>query len=560
MDNKEPTIVVEEMLAAIAKDKSLSVEDVKARLSDAVNKGQSHETQVKLYNELNEAVQRLTEVSVSLAEDKVKKLDAEAFEEAAKDRLFEVYKNLPDTDPQKMLIKSTFQVNNNLSNSDTDLILDGTAYEKAMKAPIYKTNDRYDELTDARKANDLLALYVAGKGGVEEALEDDSPYARLKPATLKYCYDRLVKEQIPGIEFLEKGVNGAMDTLVSGQGLEWVPAQILSRNLYEDIWLQLLVAGNFQRFIATGPTFSYPIRTARTRGYCMNQATAVTDFFNQSVGSKVIPSYMGTNLIKFVAQKYGVVTYLSDELEQDAVFPILQAIYGDLAYGAADGIEDAVLNGSSTAALNDLDNQDTDTNRLWANTLDQGDGIRLNTKTSDARFLWNGIRQAILTLGTEATIPKFNASGTLSRANFLSTRALMLKYGVDPTQLFTITGPQSYATMLGFTEVATMEKYAANATVLRGELARMDNIPIIVSPRMYENLNASGVFDNVTTTKKCSLYVHKDAYAFADRMTLKVESERQILSQQRAVVASMRFSFNKMFLTTEPTEALIYNY
>jgi len=49
--------------------------------------------------------------------------------------------------------------------------------------------------------------------------------------------------------------------------------------------------------------------------------------------------------------------------------------------------------------------------------------------------------------------------------------------------------------------VRTVDKYGQFATVLNGELGKIDGIPVIVSEKIRENLNASGVYDGTTTTK-----------------------------------------------------------
>jgi hypothetical protein len=60
-------------------------------------------------------------------------------------------------------------------------------------------------------------------------------------------------------------------------------------------------------------------------------------------------------------------------------------------------------------------------------------------------------------------------------------RKKMGKYGVDPNELAHILSINEYIDLLSDTAVFTLEKYGPNATILTGELAKVDNVPVIVS-------------------------------------------------------------------------------
>jgi hypothetical protein len=66
-----------------------------------------------------------------------------------------------------------------------------------------------------------------------------------------------------------------------------------------------------------------------------------------------------------------------------------------------------------------------------------------------------------------------------------TTRFLMAgKYSVKPENLAWVVDASTYATWLGLTEVITIDKFGPNATVLTGQLATVDGIPVIVSGEM----------------------------------------------------------------------------
>jgi hypothetical protein len=76
---------------------------------------------------------------------------------------------------------------------------------------------------------------------------------------------------------------------------------------------------------------------------------------------------------------------------------------------------------------------------------------------------------------------------------------------------------------------------------------------------VYTNLNASGVFDNVTKTKTEMVLAYRGAYALGDRRLMRVESDRQALAGQRYVLATWRGDFKKMFAAAEPVVSIVNN-
>ena len=275
-----------------------------------------------------------------------------------------------------------------------------------------------------------------------------------------------------------------------------------------------------------------------------------------------------------MARKYGAISFVSDELDQDSTLPILDMIREDLTYGIADGIEDATLNGTyglSQAAVQGLmDNAGLAANRLWSET----------TAARDARALWDGLRFSFFKSNVVSVDGSVVTSWKAEGLDSLRTaRKKLSKYGAASTDdLVWIISPEFHIELLRLQEVITLEKYGPNATVLTGEIGRIDGIPIVISPRMYNNLNNYGFFSNgvavtvgagngsltgvtcdTSVNKTSALIVNRRGFGFGDRMTLRVESDRSILSEQRAVKASWRGDFKKLFLSSEPLVGMVRN-
>lgn len=542
--------ITEEFLKSVG---AVDQADLQARLQHAVKTSKSVEHIEALAEALTKNVLTMTEMMKGF-QSTGEEAEAERVNAVAKTKAYDLWKTLPENDAQKIAIRA--DIEKEINGAGALALFSGDAFVKALNAPLSVNDPLYEDKLSFRKCQDYAMLYCAARDGLYQSKTNPDQLI-VEKNMLKHAVKVLKACQVQGAELYERSINQALSDSAAGDGLEWVPQQILSRTLYQDVWLQLLVPSQFKRFYMPGPTFAAPIRTSRSRGYKMPESAASTDFYT----IKATANNMNTSKVTFTAKKYAVLNFISDELVDDSAIAILDAIYEDLVFGAADGIEDWAINGSIN--LNDLDNAGTDTNRLWANTADAGDGIRLNTGAIDARNMGNGIRQAIQlnTNGNSIT------SAAFSRAELLATRQSMLKYGTTPDDLFMIVSPQTYITMLGFPEVATMEKFGPQATVRTGVLAKIDDIDIIVSPRQAHNYDNTGVFTNGTVvggssgvkTKSIVTMVNRKGWAWADRMQMRVESERAMLSGQRAILGSMRLDYQKMFKSSEPTEAQLIN-
>lgn len=232
------------------------------------------------------------------------------------------------------------------------------------------------------------------------------------------------------------------------------------------------------------------------------------------------------------AKKLITVCQLSYELEEDSVVAMLPVIKSDIVSALAEGIENAAINGDDSATHQDAD----------------------VTATDDVRKAWKGYRKLALS-AAKVDLATFNI------ANLRAIRKAMRKYGVDQNQLAWIAGISVYNQMLSLSEVTTVDKYGPNATVLAGELAKLDGIPVIVSEFVREDLNATGVYDGTTTTKTIVLLVRRDGFLYGDRRTVLIETDKDVKAQTTDVVASQRIAFAQRILpaTSERIVGLGYN-
>lgn len=311
----------------------------------------------------------------------------------------------------------------------------------------------------------------------------------------------------------------AMDTATAGAGAEWVPTA-LSPDLAERVSLALKVAALHPRITMPTDPFKIPRATGGATAYL------------KSENQEVIASQPMSGQTQLDAKTIAVLVPVSYELEEDSVFALLPFIKRDLVRAIASGIENAIINGDTTAPHMDAD----------------------VVAPNDVRKAWKGYRKlasASLDLG-----------GTLTAEKLRSLRGLMKVYGVDPDDLAWVVSVKGYIQLLSLKDDAgnpvlmTVDKYGAQATLLTGELGRVDGIPVIVSEYVRDDLNPAGVYDGVTTNKTVVLLVYRPGFVVGERRVITVESTRDIRAGTLQVVASARIGFvDRLDATSEPIVA-----
>jgi hypothetical protein len=303
----------------------------------------------------------------------------------------------------------------------------------------------------------------------------------------------------------------AMDTAETGAGAELVITQF-DPTIINQVRLDLKVSSLFQHVPMASPTFKLPVEVGPATAYIVPENTADTG------QTAITASNVGTGQVTFTATSLGAMVRISKELTQDSIVPYVPLIQRGLLRGLAVGLENALINGDTTGT-----HQDSDT-----------------TGSTNVAKAFKGLRKHAL-----ANNYKYdNGGGAITLSNMRNTRKLMGIYGVNPNDLVWIVGPSVYIQMLNIAEVLTMDKFGPNATVVTGQLAQVDGIPVVVSPHMRENLNASGVYDGTTTTKATAILAHREGFLIGDRQTIELDQDDTPKEyRQRKLLADTRVDF-----------------
>lgn len=473
--------------------------------------------------------------AIGLAKEEVKaeeKADAEAkaYNEAKEDGAYEKYQSMNETQKKDFFEK----LSNEMGDHNARTVLTGDSFMKTVVLePLGSARTNQTEKSKAmRTLHNQVQIALAARKGIEYT--GDVVSADVRKDVLNRTLDAFEKYHDLGEYVAEyrKGLNEALDTATATQGAEFLPT-ILSADYIDAIFLDTMIAGQFRRVTMPSKVYDIPTVTNRGRIYAVPESTVNTDFYT----NKFTAHQANTSKITLTAFKAGYQAFYSDEVADDSIISISAVLDRDLRRAFAEGLDDLAMNGSDSLA--DLDN---------------AAASKLFTSATDIRNQADGIRKIVEALSTS-----YVDGGTLSVAVVNSARATMGKYGAKPSDLFLATSPTGYYAMLVLDELETAEKYGQDrATIRNGVLGSLFGIDVIMSDEVYENLNASGVYDNITTDNTIAALCHRDAFIWGDRKLMTVERDRMVTSQQNVVVGHWRGDLAEAF-PGETVAAVIRN-
>ena len=304
----------------------------------------------------------------------------------------------------------------------------------------------------------------------------------------------------------------AMDVDTSSEGGTWVPTGI-GASLHEKVRALGKVAPLFARIDLPTNPWKWPIEGADVTAYRVGEPTGDSE-------SKMAASTPGSVAATFDAEIFGARALFSRSLEADSALAILTYVQRKLVLAFVIAEEMTILDGDT-----DGTHQDSD----------------VGASTTDARTAWDGLRKRALANTS-------SSQTTTTAAKLALIRKDMGKWGVNPAELAYIIGVSSYHALLGDTNLVTVDKFGPQATILNGQVGAVNGVAVLVSEYVREDLNASGVYDGITTTKTYELCVNRNEWAMGQRMALDVEVDDSIYREayQRVLVGFMREDFQNI--------------
>jgi hypothetical protein len=306
-------------------------------------------------------------------------------------------------------------------------------------------------------------------------------------------------------------VTKALDTAEAGGGAEFVFTG-MSAEVINQVRQDLVVSSVFPHIAMPTNPYKVPVELSPATAYLVPENTADTG------QTSITASQAGTANVTFTAKSIGAMTRVSKELNQDSIIPMVPFIQSNLMRGLANGLENALINGDSTAT-----HQDTDTEAAGATHVAAG---------------WKGLRKHAIENSYSVDISTWNLS------KLRDMRKLMGKFGINPQELVLIVSNSAYIQTLSWAELVTLDKYGPAATVMTGEIGRVDGIRVVVSPFMREDLDATGVNGASGNTKTGVLLVNRQGFAIGDRQTIELDqTDEPKAFRQISILADMRVDF-----------------
>lgn len=308
-------------------------------------------------------------------------------------------------------------------------------------------------------------------------------------------------------------VSKALTATGAGTGDEYVPTGMAS-TMWEDALLGSRVASQFATVAMPTDPWVWPLSWGPItfRKGTQNTATTVTDPPSAS------STFTATELVAEVDFSYS--------LDEDSIIAVMPSLRTDFAVSAADYIDKFVMNADSTNTATgniNLDDADPDDDSYYL-SLGQ-----------------DGLRHQIIVDNTNQAA---DVSTTLTDALLRTGIGKLGSYGVDPNRLVMFTNPKTYLlSMLGLTNVVTVDKFGPGATVLTGQLANYGGIAVIPTNSIALAEDDGKVSTTANNNDEGTIVIaHKDMWKVGYRRQFTLEVFRDVQKRMVVMVGSFRIA------------------
>jgi len=325
------------------------------------------------------------------------------------------------------------------------------------------------------------------------------------------------------------GHKKALDSTTAGGVDEWVPTDF-SPQFYELVRLEMKVASLFPILNMPSNPFPLPIQLGRITTFKQAEQTANTGQTLIGYGDNGV-TLSGKTILTAVNHASQVL--ISKEAEEDAIIAMLPFLKQEMVKAMAEGVEDCIMNGDTEGT-----HEDTDI-----------------TAAADRRKMWLGLRALSNDRSWKTDLANFNLT------NLRGMRKNMGKYGVMPSKNATITGIAGMMKCLSIPELLTVDKYPQGATIVNGEIAKLDGAPLIISEWVREVLTSSGIY-GASGTKTVLHKVYRNGFVIGRRrgLTSQLGTELFMQSGQDVLVVTERLTFAELFDSNNHVTEMVYNF
>lgn len=305
----------------------------------------------------------------------------------------------------------------------------------------------------------------------------------------------------------------ALSSTGSGTGDELVPTN-MAGELWGDFFLASRIASDLPSMPMPTDPFDVPLGLGNVtwRKGVQNTATTASDPATAKV------TLTSTEQIAEVNWSYN--------LDEDAVIAMMPALRQSIAQSGGEQMDAFVINADGTdAATGNINSDDADP---------ANDSYFLSEGQDGLRHLWL----------VDNTGQGNSAGGdALTDADMVVLLKDLGKWGTDLNSCRIVPDILSYFSMLGLTNVATVDKFGPAATILTGELAKYRGIPVVPSASMplTEADGKVSATPASNTLGQITAY-NRNGWRVGFRRGLTIEVDRSIQKRQMIMVVSFRIA------------------
>ncbi len=316
-----------------------------------------------------------------------------------------------------------------------------------------------------------------------------------------------------------------MHTGNEGYGQEWVP-DIWSSELWRKAQTENVILPLFRVVEMPSNPFELPIPGSDPVVYYVPE-TQDEDELTLGAGNPIPESRIGSGKVTLTAHKLALRVGFSAELVEDAVVPLIPLYREQALRVMADAIDHVLLNGDTeTGATGNI------------NSDDAAPG------PTEKYLAFDGLRKLPLVIDPARRI---DAQGQPPSIELLrSVRFLMRnRYALRPRDCAWIVDGSTYGKLLGQEEVLTVDKFGPYATVLTGEIAKLDGVAILVSPEMPLT-QADGKANVSGNTRGQALCVYRLGWVVGYRRRVTATMDYLPYFDSYQMVATVRLAFARI--------------
>ncbi len=311
----------------------------------------------------------------------------------------------------------------------------------------------------------------------------------------------------------------------AGIGAEWVPDLVLP-----EMEKELQAA---RRVEALFPTYQMSGKEERLPFLSLGLVPYLKSVPSTDDPSQFTASSLTTAQRSITASSFAVRAQIDEDASEDSVISAFDQVRSEAVAALTDGMEDAIINGDSTASHQDLGVVGSPTK--WNIRGRWGD---ITTTATDHRRGFVGLRARATDVSSTTDQ---NAAQTF--AGFMTARAkLDSPHGIAGSLVCIVSPEYLIAKMMEFSQVLTLDKFGANATVLTGQLGSLGGVPLIYSELVGADLAATGLHTGTGATTGM-LLLNRDRFRVGTLKGATVEMDKDITRGVINVVSSMRKAF-----------------